>query len=700
MGTRYYLCAYCRTEHKIEEGQEIPKVCLVCKRRAMHETDSNGKYHYTKSEIDDVISSESGMALNDLILTADEESAAALKEARDERERKTERKLELPSENRTIGRMALEISQFYSKDNKIFYNLLQKEVVRLGMVAVEKNGKEELKTMGFLAVNDSDFITLLETDFSVGFWKQARGGEVWSEKSITKATANSILKSVDQFRERLPIIQEFYNVQMPILKDGKLELMKRGYDPVFMTWIPHEAPMVKTDVTLEEAKKIIESLFGEFCFATEQDKINAIAALLTPYCRKIYARVTARTPLFFYMGNRERAGKDYCAGITGIVYEAAAIEDSPISTEKENHSDEFRKKQLATLRMGRRRLHSSNNKGHINSAELESAITSEHVIDRLLGQSTMIQLPNLIEYSLSANTGITYTSDLSRRCVFINLFFADEDPNGRTFTNPNLHEWVAEHRSDILSALYAFIRTWVEKGMISGYKPFTSFPEWARVVGGVMESCGYLSPASNDVLNAIGGDTETTDMARLFELGYIKWPEQWIAKQEIYKEFENYESDFAGLFPNIDWSKSISARTKFSILLGKFEGRIFGGVRLDATQERSARQKYKFTKKLLEGQQRFGSNLVTLVRFGNVFPSSEQQIDKIKDTIQNLTNHTNLTKIEDFQEIEKPKEVNLQGFKGEVVCPNCGKDTPKLYDKNGKWCCGECFDTLGPAAPV
>ena len=658
------------------------------------------KIHIKKEDIDYFLKTNSELDIRLKYLPMlDEESVANVEEGLKAFKKDGERKrLELPLENRAVGKVALEISEYYSKMNKIFYNLVQKEVVRLGMIAIDKKENTEKKTLGFLPINDSDFITLLETDFSVGFWKKSRDGDIWFEKSIPKGTANSILKSVDQFRERLPIIQEFYEVQMPIIQNDNLELMKRGYDPVFMTWIPDNAPEVKTDVPLEEAKKTIEGLFSEFCFATPQDRSNAIAALLTPFCRKLYKTPTSRTPLFFYMGNRERAGKDYCAGITGIVYEGAAIEGSPISTDKENHGEEFRKKLLATLRMGKRRMHSSNNKGHINSAELESAITSEYVIDRLLGQTAMLQLPNLIEYSLSANTGITYTSDLSRRCVFINLFFADEDPNGRTFSNPNLHEWVTEHRSEVLSSLYAFIRTWVEKGMMSGYKPFTSFPEWAKVVGGIMESCGYLSPASNDVLNAIGGDTETSDMNKFFEIANIKWGEAFVTKQEIYNELMNPEGIFEGLFAHLDWSKPISAKTKFALLLGKFEGRIMSEIRLDATDDRSSRQKYRFTKKLLEGQLKFGN----VGNVGNVPHSILLQKDKIDYTGLNLTIPTNVTKtdqkerqIEDNtkskDEIQKPKEVDLQGFKGNVICPNCGKDTPKLYDKDGTWMCESCL---------
>ena len=124
---------------------------------------------------------------------------------------------------------------------------------------------------------------------------------------------------------------------------------------------------------LKEAKKIIEKVFREFCFRSKQDKTNAIAGLLTPFLRGLFVDFNTRTPVFFYLGNRERVGKDYCAGITGIVYDGQALDDTPISSgdRKENNNEELRKKITSALISGRKRMHFANNKGYINNAILE-----------------------------------------------------------------------------------------------------------------------------------------------------------------------------------------------------------------------------------------------------------------------------------------------------------------------------------------
>ena len=47
--------------------------------------------------------------------------------------------------------------------------------------------------------------------------------------------------------------------------------------------------------------------------------------------RGLFSSFSVRTPLWIYIANRERAGKDYLAGINGILYEGYALEEPPIS---------------------------------------------------------------------------------------------------------------------------------------------------------------------------------------------------------------------------------------------------------------------------------------------------------------------------------------------------------------------------------
>ncbi len=105
-----------------------------------------------------------------------------------------------------------------------------------------------------------------------------------------------------------------------------------------------------------------------FVLKMNNQKTHAIAGLFTPYLRGIYSnseipQFNIRTPLLMYLANRERCGKDYSAGITGIVFEGVPAELTAISTSGKNDNEELRKKILSLMMQGSKRMHFANNKG-------------------------------------------------------------------------------------------------------------------------------------------------------------------------------------------------------------------------------------------------------------------------------------------------------------------------------------------------
>lgn len=506
----------------------------------------------------------------------------------------------IPGEGRPIGEFAEEVGQFFNDKKILFFRPTERQVIKIGEQSVGTD--ENKKVLVFQPVEKAEFITLLEKYLDIGVFKRTSENPIgyFVAKSITQTTAEITLSSEYQFRAALPVVERIFHVPMPFIKNGALIFPKVGYDEELKSWMPESAPKINETMTLAEAKAIFEKMYGEFCFKAEQDKHNAIALLMTPYCRGLYVSSTSRTPIGFYKANRERAGKDYCAGITGIIHEGSAIQDAPLSDgENKNADEELRKKLLSTFKIGRSRIHSSNNKGHINSAILESIATTEYWEDRQLGSNLMLRFPNTLEISISANAGITYTPDLSARCVFVNLFFAEEDPNDRQFTIPNLHEWVEEHKDEVVSAMFTLVKNWFEKGKPPGTKPFASFPEWARVVGGIMESAGYLNPCNaNDDMVGIGGDTETRDMKRLFELCYQTWPNTWIVKKKVFDAIETPDTEFSTLFGHLKWGVAGSnARSRFAIILSRFVNRQLSGIVLECNvQSNTTRNEYRWSK--------------------------------------------------------------------------------------------------------
>ena len=506
--------------------------------------------------------------------------------------------IKLPTAGKLVSEFAVDVGEELSDKEILFYRGETQDIVEIGKIKHNNDGKEEIEYKGFVPVSANRFITLAEKYCTPYILIENDEGYEKVRKSMSNNMASAVLVS-DNFRNVLPIINKIFTIPQPMMYQGKLTFPKAGYDERFSSWLPHDAPKISNpEMKLEEAKVIINKMYCEFCFKDEeQDKTNAIAGLLTPFIRGLYPS-QAVTPLFAYLANRERAGKDCCANCTGILYEGIVIEESALSDGKKfgNSTDELRKKVLSAFISGRKRMHFANNKGEINNAILEGLITNLNFTDRLLGSNRNLSFPNDMEKSISGNTGLTMTPDLINRTIFINLFLDIEDANTRQFKNKYLHAWIIENREEILSALFSLIRNWIDKGKPNGTIPFASFPEWSNICGGIMEAAGYGNPCKpNNQNEGVTLNPESEDMKLLFEQCYEHYPDEYITKQNIVRIVEENHED---MFSDIDFSLR-SGQTIFGSKLVNNIGRFFSGIKLfvkDKTIKKTSQWKYKFMK--------------------------------------------------------------------------------------------------------
>ena len=522
--------------------------------------------------------------------------------------------LKLPCSGKLISKFAVETGDILKETKTIFFRPDSMDLVEVG-VYYNNNGNEI--NSGFISVNPSRFITLIEKYSIPGnnIWKPATkerdGHWKFKEKSMNSELSKVVLTS-SFFQNKMPNIERIFTVPIPIIYNGKLSFPKVGFDERFNSWLPFDSPKIEDgNMTLDEAKKIIEDLYSEFCFKDKQDLANAIAAAITPFCRGLFSNFNIRSPITFYKGNRERVGKDHCAGVTGIIYEGYSLSEPPISSgESGNNNEELRKKLLAAMMEGRRRLHFANNKGKINNSVFEAVTTETVWSDRILGGNKMAKFNNEIDFSLSGNTNVTLTADLENRCLFINLFLDIENANDRVFNNPDLHKFVSLNRGKIISAFYAFIKNWINMGSIGGTIPFASFPEWSRIVGGIIECAGYENPCNigkNTQLSI--NDPEKDYMKQIHEYFYKMYPNRWIKKELLKNEIKK---GLGGLdiFPYLNFDLRRD-QMKLSSIIDSYNGRILCDIKFSINDMnlRGQRQEVIFEKK--------AGNLVT---FGNLKP--------------------------------------------------------------------------------
>ncbi len=454
---------------------------------------------------------------------------------------------------------------------------------------------EKVSSLVFAPVQPVEAVTAAEKFVEPGILVQDDDGDFeFHAKSMSRECAGKLM-AAPQFRTQLPEIIRILDIRLPIARGSEILFPEPGYDSRFRSYCPPDAPQPKP-MGLHQAIDILKDVHGEFCWKDEQSVTHALARVITPYCRGLMGW-DARFPLWHFAANRPRAGKDYLAGVTHLIYEGRTCEDAPLDRD----SEETRKRITAAMMSGRRIMHFANCQGHIQDAHFIGAITSKTFAARNLGSTEAkadLVMPNEIEFSLSANVGLTFREDVEPRTRRIALQFYDENPNGRSFTRPDLHGWVLENRPLLLGAVSALVQHWINQGCPPGPTPFNSFPEWSRVVGGIMTSCGLPDPClPHEHVEDLGGDRQERAMRAVFRIGFDNHPDAWIEKSRLFELLEAAtDCDELTFFAQDGDLSSRSAKVRIGKALRQFRGRHLEGIQLLIEDNaKSERQRVMFT---------------------------------------------------------------------------------------------------------
>jgi DNA polymerase I-like protein with 3'-5' exonuclease and polymerase domains len=414
-------------------------------------------------------------------------------------------------------------------------------------------------------------------------------------RSMREADARILLES-RQFIDGLPRVDRILDVPTPLWNPSRsgIKFPEPGYNADECVWLDPSCPTL-VDLELEEAKALLwDDLLapperGGFWWQDNQDRVNALARLITPFCRGLMG--WKRGPLWIMTGNREGCGKDLCAHCAHVLYTGAPVVGAPLPRESD---DEMRKRITSALRSGERFFHLANIKDHIRFAALEAATdNSGRWRDRLLSSNHELDLDNEMDFSLSANHA-TWEPDIERRSRVIRLRFLTENVNGHRYRHPDLLTWIRQNRARLLSAVAAMVRHWVAQKSPPGPTPFASFPEWGQVVAGIMVACGFPDPCCPHVETHAFGDEKTRAMKKLFVLGFQRFGESEI-KQGDFQTFLEESQEVQDLFPNLDM-KQTSGRSAFGRSLRSYNGRDLGGIRLQISQSSKNQSRYRFSR--------------------------------------------------------------------------------------------------------
>lgn len=302
---------------------------------------------------------------------------------------------------------------------------------------------------------------------------------------------DKIVSSVAE-RRRWPLPTLRAVTRVPVLRpDGSL-VASAGYDPV--TQLYHDPlPGVKIPAVPERpersevdaARKLLVYMLQDFPFVDQASRANHVGLMLTAVCRPA---ILGPAPMAVIDAAKAGTGKSKLSAVPQIVvFSGGGFMGWPRSER------ELRSSITATLRANPAGINVIDNMppGRFSSPTLARLLTATTWEDRLLGENTMLRLPNLSTWIVNGNN-IQPAGDLPRRCYLIKLEAPTAYPWERTgFAIQQFDRWIEENAGRLFAALLTLARSWYVAGCPAGRAgAVNSYTDWLRVVGGILTHAG------------------------------------------------------------------------------------------------------------------------------------------------------------------------------------------------------------------
>ena len=161
--------------------------------------------------------------------------------------------------------------------------------------------------------------------------------------------------------------------------------------------------------------------------------------------------------------------------------------------------EEVEKKATAALMAGSTMIIWDNVEGLIRSGTLAAVLTADSWQGRILGRSEMVMVPNRATW-LATGNNINVGGDLARRCYRIRLDARQAQPWKRSgFRHPNLKQWVADNRHELLHALCVIVSAWNAAGRPAGtaLPAMGGYSGWVQTISGILDHAGVTGFLAN-----------------------------------------------------------------------------------------------------------------------------------------------------------------------------------------------------------
>jgi len=350
------------------------------------------------------------------------------------------------------------------------------------------------------------------------------------EMTMTPQVAAGCLES-DHFLRHLRPLARVNRERMPIIRgDGRLELLKPGYDAESRTYTLPSALQIDEGMTLVDARAIYNDLVAEFPFGDYKEDNDAnraagtvgksrskavhLANMLSLYGASLLDELNKRLH-FVYVANAQRSGKTLLA-------QAAVVPIfGPAKTKSLPKDETELRKMLATAAFQNAPYFFLDDlEGMLKSTALNAFMTAATYSDRMFNsQEDRDARKQTVVIITGNNLGLS--TDIANRTLRCQLYTDEFDAQARTIKREIDEEYLARPavRRALLSACWAFVRAWNDagrpKGRAQGGRVLKGFEAWCDIFGGIVLNAGYGDPIEAPPTDDFSGDTEGSDMDTL-----------------------------------------------------------------------------------------------------------------------------------------------------------------------------------------
>lgn len=389
-----------------------------------------------------------------------------------------------------------------------------------------------IKEARLIPIEPDAFCSQLENYFRLFAYIKAHGKLEQVKRCCSAEDAKKLIKC-DPARDLLPPIQLVTASPVFVEREGKLEILRKGYHEVLGgIYVSHDYDIV--DVPLAVAVSVIKSLATDFGFVAESDRSRFLSGIIAPALR-FGGLVKADFPVFLNEADKSQAGKTYGHKVLCKIYNERpfAITLNDERNALGSHDEKLSKGLIEAHPF----IMWENARGLVGSQLAESAIRGTGTVTCRIAYMAPIEVEtDKFMWLLSSNKA-SVTPDLAARSLITRMRKQPDSYQYQVFGDGHdLLQEVGIRCSYYLSCILAIISEWVKKGRPHTNDRRHDFTEACQALDWIIQNTFNLAPLlddhqveqdriSNPLLNWL------RDIALIIEKN--KKLEEWLRASEI-----------------------------------------------------------------------------------------------------------------------------------------------------------------------